>query len=71
MIQSSACVYSKKVEYLHTLVYQALESVRIRRKKDLTGEGDDAAADEGAAAPTQRTKNAPQHQHDEDDRWGV
>lgn len=25
VIQGSACIYSKKVEYLHTLVYKALE----------------------------------------------
>ena len=31
VIQASACVYSKKVEYLHTLVYQALELVAHTR----------------------------------------
>ena len=31
LIQGSACIYSKKVEYLHTLVYQALEFIAERR----------------------------------------
>jgi condensin-2 complex subunit H2 len=31
LIQGSACIYSKKVEYLHTLVYQALEFIADRR----------------------------------------
>ena len=31
VIQGSACVYSKKVEYLHKLVYQALEFIAEKR----------------------------------------
>ena len=31
LIQGSACVYGKKVEYLHTLVYQALEFIAEKR----------------------------------------
>ncbi len=33
LIQGSACIYSKKVEYLHSLVYQALEFVAERKVK--------------------------------------
>ncbi len=39
MIQGSACVYSKKVEYLHSLVYQALEFVADRKVKSLKSKG--------------------------------
>lgn len=35
MIQGSAGVYSRKVEYLHNLVYQALEFVADRKVKAL------------------------------------
>lgn len=31
VIQGSACIYSKKVEYLHKLVYQALEFIAEKR----------------------------------------
>ena len=31
VIQGSACVYSKKVEYLHKLVYEALECIEKKR----------------------------------------
>ncbi len=31
VIQGSACVYSRKVEYLHTLVHQALAHVADKR----------------------------------------
>ncbi|KAG2490519.1 hypothetical protein HYH03_011140 [Edaphochlamys debaryana] len=33
LIQGSTCVYSKKVEYLYNLVYQALEAVKGRKQK--------------------------------------
>jgi hypothetical protein len=39
VIQGSACVYSKKVEYLHSLVYQALEFVAERKVKALRSRG--------------------------------
>jgi hypothetical protein len=39
VIQGSACVYSKKVEYLHSLVYQALEFVADRKVKSLKNKG--------------------------------
>lgn len=45
MIQGSACVYSKKVEYLHSLVYQALEFVAERKVKAVRSKG---LADAGA-----------------------
>lgn len=32
LIQGSACIYSKKVEHLYNLVYQALDAVRHKRK---------------------------------------
>ena len=31
LIQGSACVYSKKVEYLYSLVYQALDFISGKR----------------------------------------
>lgn len=34
LIQGTACVYSKKVEYLHNLVYQALETIFNKRHKE-------------------------------------
>ncbi|DBA99076.1 hypothetical protein WJX77_009045 [Trebouxia sp. C0004] len=33
LIQGSACVYGKKVEYLHTLVYQALEFIAEKKRR--------------------------------------
>ncbi|XP_008313497.1 condensin-2 complex subunit H2 [Cynoglossus semilaevis] len=33
LIQGSACIYSKKVELLHNLVYQTLESINEKKKK--------------------------------------
>ena len=51
LIQSVSCVYSKKVEYLHNLVYQALEAVRNKRRG---GQDDDVAA--GQDGPTQQDK---------------
>jgi hypothetical protein len=31
LIQGSACVYSKKVEYLHSLVFRALDCINQKR----------------------------------------
>ena len=31
VIQGSACVYSKKVEYLYSLVYQTLDLIASKR----------------------------------------
>ena len=36
LIQGSACVYSKKVEYLHSLVYHALDVITSHKKKKTT-----------------------------------
>ena len=46
VIQGSACIYSKKVEYLHSLVYQALEFVTDRKVKALRSKGTAAEADD-------------------------
>ncbi|XP_041636851.1 condensin-2 complex subunit H2 [Cheilinus undulatus] len=49
LIQGSACIYSKKVELLHSLVYQTLEYINDRNKKrskqaaDAQGDGADGA----------------------------
>lgn len=43
LIQGSACVYSKKVEYLHSLVYQALEFVAERKVKAVRNKAAGAA----------------------------
>uniref|UniRef100_A0A3Q3EN76 Condensin-2 complex subunit H2 n=1 Tax=Labrus bergylta TaxID=56723 RepID=A0A3Q3EN76_9LABR len=51
LIQGSACIYSKKVELLHSLVYQTLEYINDRNKKRskqaAKSQGDDA---DGAAS---------------------
>lgn len=58
VIQGSAFVYSKKVEYLYSLVFQALEYISAHKKRDAaaaaaaaaasagTGSGRDSGADE-------------------------
>lgn len=38
LIQGTTCVYSKKVEYLHTLVQQALEAIFSKRQKAVRDE---------------------------------
>eukprot|EP00884_Botryococcus_braunii_P002422 jgi/Botrbrau1/12180/Bobra.0186s0088.1 len=45
VIQGSACVYSKKVQYLHTLVYQVLDFLSQKQKKERKGpdKGEDDA----------------------------
>ncbi|XP_045895453.1 condensin-2 complex subunit H2-like [Micropterus dolomieu] len=50
LIQGSACIYSKKVELLHNLVYQTLEYINDRNKKrsKQTSASEDDGAD-GAA----------------------
>ena len=45
LIQGSACVYSKKVEYLHALVYHALEVITSKKKKAGGREADEEDAD--------------------------
>ncbi|XP_060135316.1 condensin-2 complex subunit H2 isoform X2 [Zootoca vivipara] len=42
LIQGSACIYSKKVEYLYSLVYQALDFIsNKRREKQVASVGED------------------------------
>eukprot|EP00798_Chlamydomonas_sp_ICE-L_P022300 gene22300-29377_t len=59
VIQSSACVYSKKVEHLHNLAYQALEAVRSKRRQ-ADGDEEDNDTVEGflAAAAVLRSLTA-------------
>lgn len=33
-MQGTTCVFSKKVEYLHNLVYQALETIFNKKQKE-------------------------------------
>lgn len=40
VIQGSACVYSKKVEYLYTLVYQTLDLLANKKKQKPQGDDD-------------------------------
>ncbi|XP_022452465.2 condensin-2 complex subunit H2 isoform X4 [Delphinapterus leucas] len=53
LIQGSACVYSKKVEYLYSLVYQALDFISgKKRAKQLSCEQEDGPiGDAGSRAP--------------------
>ncbi|XP_015449526.1 condensin-2 complex subunit H2 isoform X3 [Pteropus alecto] len=53
LIQGSACVYSKKVEYLYSLVYQALDFISgKRRAKQLSSAQEDGASgDISSGAP--------------------
>nr|XP_012644972.1 condensin-2 complex subunit H2 isoform X2 [Microcebus murinus] len=53
LIQGSACVYSKKVEYLYSLVYQALDFISGRRRaKQLSAAQEDRAnGDASSGAP--------------------
>ncbi|XP_032201637.1 condensin-2 complex subunit H2 isoform X1 [Mustela erminea] len=53
LIQGSACVYSKKVEYLYSLVYQALDFISgKKRAKQLSSERENGArGDTSSMAP--------------------
>ncbi|KAF6268857.1 non-SMC condensin II complex subunit H2 [Rhinolophus ferrumequinum] len=53
LIQGSACVYSKKVEYLYSLVYQALDFISgKRRAKQLSSVQDDGTSGKpGSGSP--------------------
>ncbi|XP_054426440.1 condensin-2 complex subunit H2 isoform X2 [Pteronotus mesoamericanus] len=51
LIQGSACVYSKKVEYLYSLVYQALDFISgKRRARQLSAREDGAGRDTSSRA---------------------
>ncbi|KAK3262822.1 hypothetical protein CYMTET_28343 [Cymbomonas tetramitiformis] len=41
LIQGSTCIYSKKVELLHKLVYQALDFISDKKRKEKSGEGNE------------------------------
>jgi condensin-2 complex subunit H2 len=58
LIQGTTCVYSKKVEYLYNLVYQALETIHCKRQREkaaaaaaaaraANGESDDGEPEDG------------------------
>ncbi|XP_045374314.1 condensin-2 complex subunit H2 isoform X1 [Camelus bactrianus] len=50
LIQGSACVYSKKVEYLYSLVYQALDFISgKKRAKQLSSAREDGADGDGSS----------------------
>ncbi|XP_047641809.1 condensin-2 complex subunit H2 isoform X3 [Phacochoerus africanus] len=52
LIQGSACVYSKKVEYLYSLVYQALDFISgKKRAKQLSTQQDGADGEASSRAP--------------------
>lgn len=52
LIQGSACVYSKKVEYLYSLVYQALDFISgKKRAKQLFTQQDGADGEASSRAP--------------------
>ncbi|XP_032094204.1 condensin-2 complex subunit H2 isoform X2 [Thamnophis elegans] len=52
LIQGSACIYSKKVEYLYTLVYQALDFISSKkREKQPTSVGADGTDGDVSAGP--------------------
>ncbi|OWF43720.1 condensin-2 complex subunit H2-like [Mizuhopecten yessoensis] len=48
VIQGSACVYSKKVEYLYTLVHQVLDLLANKKKQAKASSVDDEGHDEDA-----------------------
>ncbi|XP_045147848.1 condensin-2 complex subunit H2 isoform X1 [Echinops telfairi] len=56
LIQGSACVYSKKVEYLYSLVYQALDFIsgKKRAKQLSAGHEEGAAKDTDSEGPGAR-----------------
>ncbi|KAL3132422.1 hypothetical protein ABBQ32_008980 [Trebouxia sp. C0010 RCD-2024] len=45
LIQGSACVYGKKVEYLHSLVYEALEFIAEKKRRASKGPSNQQQAD--------------------------
>ncbi|GFR40266.1 hypothetical protein Agub_g435 [Astrephomene gubernaculifera] len=68
VIQGSTCVYSKKVEYLYNLVYQALEAVKGRKRQQVLGP--DGQPIDGDAVPQQagaRGRVARAAEEDEDE----
>lgn len=57
LIQGSACVYSKKVEYLYSLVYQALDFISgKRRAKQLSSVQEDRASGDASSGAPRRQR---------------
>ncbi|XP_044285428.1 condensin-2 complex subunit H2 [Varanus komodoensis] len=50
LIQGSACVYSKKVEYLYSLVYQALDFISNKKREKLPASVREDGADKDVSA---------------------
>ncbi|XP_004438065.2 PREDICTED: condensin-2 complex subunit H2 isoform X2 [Ceratotherium simum simum] len=58
LIQGSACVYSKKVEYLYSLVYQALDFISgKKRAKQLSSAREDGASGDASSRATQEVED--------------
>ncbi|KAH0617238.1 hypothetical protein JD844_029106 [Phrynosoma platyrhinos] len=54
LIQGSACIYSKKVEYLYSLVYQALDFISNKKREKLPASvGVDGADSDASAGPAE------------------
>uniref|UniRef100_A0ABM5GLF5 Condensin-2 complex subunit H2 n=1 Tax=Pogona vitticeps TaxID=103695 RepID=A0ABM5GLF5_9SAUR len=52
LIQGSACIYSKKVEYLYSLVYQALDFISNKKREKMPASvGEDGADTDAATGP--------------------
>lgn len=49
LIQGSACIYSKKVEYLYTLVYQTLDLIASKKRLQQASSVDDQGKDKDAS----------------------
>lgn len=49
VIQGSACIYSKKVEYLYTLVYQTLDLIASKKRLQQASSVDDQGKDNDAS----------------------
>ena len=64
VIQGSAFVYSKKVEYLYSLVFQALEYISAHKKRDAAAA---AAAAASAAGSGSHDSNADDEMQPLDD----
>lgn len=53
LIQGSACIYSKKVEYLYTLVYQALDFISNKKRDQQPASVGEDGVDKDANFPNQ------------------
>ncbi|XP_054575656.1 condensin-2 complex subunit H2 isoform X1 [Eptesicus fuscus] len=57
LIQGSACVYSKKVEYLYSLVYQALDFISGKRRARQLAAQEDGASRDASSRASQRVED--------------